>query len=77
MTTTNTTTPCYIESRVYGQWTREGLCAPREGGHYAYPSREAAEAMLPDLRRDLAVVSDDGAEPEMRIVDAEPGAIVE
>lgn len=66
--------PVYIESLVNGQWIREGLCAPRRGGHYAYPSREAAEAMLPNLARDLQVIDPDVT---LRIVDAETDAIVE
>lgn len=65
--------PVYIESLVNGQWTREGFCVPRRRGHYAYPSREAAEAMLPSLARIFDV-----ADPAtLRIVDAEPGAAVE
>ena len=69
--------PVYVESRTRGgEWTREGLNAPGvSGGHYAYPSREAAKAMIPNLQRDLGVVDDD--EVEFRIVEAEEGAIVE
>jgi hypothetical protein len=74
------TAPCYIEVRHmygsnWGSWERSGLNAERAGGHYAYPNRRAAERMLTNLRRDLAAV--DERAHEWRIVDAEPGAIID